>query len=160
MPTEISYLLEVPPVPAAMVATEAAVGGPLERRGIVIPFRRDKKQDFANDSGEALITSNVRQILGTRVGELRWEPEFGSLLHTLRHRNNKPLLKQLAHTHVVDALRRWEPRVRVTSTDVDTTTFPRKLLITVKYAIVDPNSPGITVVSGLSTEVPVLPLAA
>jgi phage baseplate assembly protein W len=46
-------------------------------------------------------------------GELPWRPEFGSNLYLLRNRQNDGTLADLARTYVVDALARWEPRVRV-----------------------------------------------
>lgn len=51
-------------------------------------------------------------------GELPWRTEFGSLLHLLRHQKSDSVLQELARVYVVDALKRWEPRVRVTSVQV------------------------------------------
>jgi phage baseplate assembly protein W len=87
--------------------------------GLLRPLRRDRKADFAADGGDALVRSAVGQILGTRAsseisqGELPWRPEFGSLLYLLRHRKNDAVLPELARVYVVDALKRWEPRVIV-----------------------------------------------
>ena len=95
-----------------------------ELRGVLRPFRRDRKADFAVGSGEALIRSAVGQVLGTMAaseftpGELPWRTEFGSGLHLLRHHKNDALLQELARIHVVDALKRWEPRIRVTSVQI------------------------------------------
>jgi uncharacterized protein len=85
--------------------------------GLLRPFRRDQKADFAAAGGGALIRSAVGQILGTvgssdfTQGELPWRTEFGSLLHLLRHQKNDRVLQELARVYVVDALKRWEPRV-------------------------------------------------
>ena len=93
-------------------------------RGLLRPFRRDRKADFAAGSGEALIRAAVGQILGTMAaseftpGELPWRTEFGSGLHLLRHQRNDALLQEFARIHVVDALKRWEPRIRVTSVQI------------------------------------------
>lgn len=95
-----------------------------ELRGLLRPFRRDRKADFAAGSGEPLIRAAVGQILGTMAaseftpGELPWRTEFGSGLHLLRHQKNDALLQELARIHVVDALKRWEPRIRVTSVQI------------------------------------------
>ncbi len=94
---------------------------PTDAFGLLRPFRRDRKTDFASGGGEAAIRSAVGQILGTMAaseftqGETPWRTEFGSLLHLLRHQKNDALLQELARVHVVDALKRWEPRVQVTS---------------------------------------------
>jgi len=92
--------------------------------GILRPFRRDQKSDFAAAGGEALIRSAVGQVLGTMCssdftqGELPFRSEFGSLLHLLRHQKNNNVLQELARVYVVDALKRWEPRVVVTGVQV------------------------------------------
>jgi uncharacterized protein len=51
-------------------------------------------------------------------GELPWRTEFGSLLHLLCHQKNDRVLQELARVYVVDALKRWEPRVVVTSVQI------------------------------------------
>ena len=89
--------------------------------GLLRPFRRDQKADFAASGAEQVIRSAVGQILGTvgssdfTQGELPWRTEFGSLLHLLRHQKNDRVLQELARVYVVDALKRWEPRVVVTA---------------------------------------------
>ena len=88
------------------------------------PFQRDGRSDFVSAGGEQLVRSAVGQILGTVgssdfiQGELPWRTDFGSLLHVLRHQRNDNVLQELARVYVVDALRRWEPRVVVTSVQV------------------------------------------
>lgn len=116
--------------------------------GLIRPFQRDRKADFAAAGGEALIRSAVGQILGTRgsseatTGEVPWRPELGSRLDLLRHQKNDALLQELGRTYVVDALKRWEPRVRVTSVRVTRERLDGEnvLAIRVRYDIV--SSPG------------------
>jgi phage baseplate assembly protein W len=92
---------------------------------LLIPFRRDKKRDFASGSAEQLLASKVRQVLLTNSdtprsgGQLPWRTAFGSPLSLLRHRRNDAALKELARVHVRDALRRWLPSVRLVSLDVE-----------------------------------------
>jgi phage baseplate assembly protein W len=114
-------------------------------RGLLRPFRRDRKADFAAGSGEAFIRSAVGQILGTMAaseftpGELPWRTEFGSGLHLLRHQKNDALLLELARIHVVDALKRWEPRIRITSVQI-TREWDRGenvLAIRLRYRLID-----------------------
>lgn len=89
--------------------------------GLLRPFRRDGKADFAAGGGEQLIRTAVGQILGTvgssdfTQGEVPFRTEFGSLLHLLRHHRNDSVLQELARVYVVEALKRWEPRVVVTA---------------------------------------------
>lgn len=101
--------------PYAVSATRSFLGF-----GIIAPLRRDQKGDFAAGAEAELVMTCVRQVLGTECstptaeGELPWRPEFGSRLHTLRHRNlDDPVTLQLARVYTTDALESWEPRFRV-----------------------------------------------
>lgn len=113
--------------------------------GLLRPFRRDLKADFAADGGERIVRSAVGQVLGTMAGsdftqgELPWRTEFGSLLHLLRHKRNDAVLQELARVYVVDALKRWEPRVAVTSVQMtrDLQDGQNVLVIRIRYSLVD-----------------------
>src|SRR5512142_1287400 len=93
--------------------------------GLLAPFRRDKKRDFASGSSEALLASRVRQALLTEgatprsSGELPWRTSFGAGLALLRHQRNDAAVKELARVYVRDALRRWVPRAKVLSVEVE-----------------------------------------
>ena len=169
MAVTATWPLFQPVTAAAAAAAEAGEGkAPLERRGIITPFQRDRKNDFANATGIDLILSNVRQILGTRAtsaggpGELPFNPNFGSLLFLLRHQKIDVVRKAQALVYVVDALRRWEPRVQVTSVQVEET-IPRTLTVVTRFDIVDPNSAGRIVIATnqeVRADISLLPLAA
>jgi len=130
--------------------------------GLTHPFQRDLRSDFAAAGGEQLIRSAVGQILGTvgssdyTQGEVPWRTDFGSLLHVLRHQRNHHVLQELARVYVVDALKRWEPRVVVTSV---TGTRERRegenvLAIRIRYDVISTNTPGNNVIlSGLDQTV-------
>jgi hypothetical protein len=91
---------------------------------LLIPFRRDKKRDFATGDGEALLASKVRQVLLTEgataqsSGELPWRTSLGAGLALLRHRRNDAALKELARVHIRDALKRWLPGVELVGVQV------------------------------------------
>ncbi len=91
----------------------------LNRRGLLSPFRRDKKRDFASGSGPELLKSKVVQALATEgatprsSGELPWRTELGSGLHLLRHQRNDDVLAELARVYVRDALKRWVPEAEL-----------------------------------------------
>ena len=122
--------------------------------GILRPFRRDQKSDFAAAGGEALIRSAVGQVLGTMCssdftqGELPFRSEFGSLLHLLRHQKNNNVLQELARVYVVDALKRWEPRVVVTGVQVtrEQQDGENVLAIRIRYDVIAINVPGNNVI--------------
>lgn len=106
------------------VTTAARGDRTILRRGILLPFQRDRKNDFANGVGEDLIVSNALLVLSTRAsdgripGEIPWRQNFGTLLHKIRHQNAKPVIFYQARAYVVDGLARWEPRVRVVAFDL------------------------------------------
>ncbi len=85
--------------------------------GLLRPFVRDQKGDFAAAGAELLVRACVGQVLGTRgrnaksEGELPWRTDFGSLLSALRHAPNDAVTSAVAKTYIRDALQRWEPRV-------------------------------------------------
>lgn len=118
--------------------------------GLTRPFQRDLRSDFAAAGGEQLIRSAVGQILGTigssasTPGELPWRTDFGSLLHVLRHQRNDNVLQELARVYVVDALKRWEPRVVVTSVQIsrEQQDGENVLAIKVRYDVISTNTPG------------------
>ena len=121
--------------------------------GVLSPFRREGK-DFVNGGDAALVQSCIENILGTQsampnglsAGELPWQHTFGSRLGMLRHRNLGPTTDALAQFYVEEALRRWEPRVRVTEVVVknDATTNMRS--IDVQYRLITANVPSNRVV--------------
>jgi uncharacterized protein len=94
-------------------------------QNLLIPFRRDKKRDFAVGSGPELLASKVRQALLTEgatprsSGELPWRTNFGAALPLLRHQRNDAPLQELARVYVRDALQRWVPEAQVVSLDVE-----------------------------------------
>lgn len=113
---------------------------------------RREKGDLSNATGSALILSHVEQILGTRCddgsldgpgGELPWNPAFGSLLYKLRHQNLKEVLRYQARAYCIDALARWEPRVRVVAVNILTDREKRKLSIRTTVEIINSNSRGV-----------------
>jgi phage baseplate assembly protein W len=127
----------------------------LELFGLLRPFRRDGKADFAAAGGEQLIRSAVGQILGTRAssdftqGELLWRNDFGSLLHRLRHQKNDSVLQELGSVYVVDALKRWEPRVVVTAVQIrrEQDNGENVLAIRLRYDVISTNALGNNVIA-------------
>ena len=110
-------------------------------KGILRPFVRDGKGDFANSFELALVRSEIAQVLGTVAssgstsGELPWRPEFGSILQHLRHRNLDEVTAELARTYVIDALSNWLRNISVTAADVVLDHDNTRLIITVRYDV-------------------------
>jgi phage baseplate assembly protein W len=122
--------------------------------GLLRPFQRDGRADFFAAGGEPLIRSAVGQILGTvgasdvTPGEVPWRTEFGSLLYRLRHQKNDSILQELARVYVVDALKRWEPRVVVTAVQIgrERQDGENVLAIRLRYDVVSMNTLGNNVI--------------
>jgi phage baseplate assembly protein W len=114
--------------------------------GLIIPFERDGKNDFANASGRANIESALQLILGTKgssgftQGELPWRPEFGSVIHHLKLQPNNPGLREQAHHFVVEAVQRWDRRIEITNVDYNKNDSTNEFFIVVTYDIVEQNS--------------------
>lgn len=93
-------------------------------RGLLAPFRRDRKRDFASGDGDALLASKMLQVLATEgatprsSGELPWRTAFGTPLHLLRHQRNDAALAELARVYIRDALRKWLPEATVVGIEV------------------------------------------
>ena len=93
----------------------------LKTQGLLTPFRRDKKSDWASGSGADLLESKVIQSLMTEgatprsSGELPWRTSFGSGLHLLRHQRNDDVLAELGRVYVRDAFKRWVPEAELVS---------------------------------------------
>lgn len=154
-----------PAVPVKTSSGVAAIVQPLSfGAGIVTPFQRDGKGDFANADDITLVRSNVRQVLYTIAsssvtnGEIPWRPEFGSILQVLRFRNLDETLEELARTYVVDSLKTWAPRIRITGTVVEADVDETTLDITVRYNIL--NTSRLSVVANNIIDAVQLPIAA
>ena len=95
-----------------------------ELNGLLTPFRRDRKRDFASGSGAELLRSKVLQALMIEgatprsSGELPWRTSFGAGLHLLRHQRNDEVLAELARVYVRDALARWVQSARLVSLEI------------------------------------------
>ena len=147
-----------PDEPTAVVEAKFTVQS-MFGRGVMRPFRRDKKGDFANGDGPELVKAAVMQILGTKAtsqfaaGEVPWRGGFGSLLHLLLHAQNNPALFELANHYVVQALSRWEPRIRVTQVSIESSaTEENKVFIDCVYDFIDINT-GNVVFQDLETRI-------
>lgn len=121
-------------------------------RGIIRPFRRDAKNDFANASGRALVAACAGQILGTRArgpkasGELRWRGAFGSRLYQLRHKPINTTTRELARHYAREDLARWEPRLVVVTVDLIGDQQRRLIQVSLGIDVIDRNVPGNRVV--------------
>lgn len=120
-------------------------GGPVTRvapglRGLVLPFQRDQKIDFANGEGVEVLRSQIRQVLGTRAqsvaggGEVPWRTAFGSRLHLLRHRPMTVGTLEIARSYILEAIAQWVPDVVVTNVE-PIVVPPTTLVLRIKFML-------------------------
>lgn len=109
-----------------------------ELTNLLIPFRRDRKRDFASGSGPDSLRSKVLQTLLTQgatarsSGELPWRTAFGAGLELLRHQRSDAALAELARVQIRDALRRWVPEAELVSVQVQRSDATLELRVRVR----------------------------
>ena len=106
--------------------------------GIICPFQRDGKGDFANAGGRTCLKSDVAELLGimgptlAQPGELPWRTQTGSRLNALRHRGmHTDMIAATVGQYAGEAVRRDEKRIRVGPTTVtpDPPNYPKNTLL-------------------------------
>jgi len=163
----VSTALPTPTAPTTSPAPSRVGGGDFLGFGVLRPFVRDKKSDWASDGGGRLVAACIGQVLGTRAasefsqGEIPWRDEFGSWLHRLRHASNDDTTREIARVYVAEAISRWEPRANVTGVEVLSEDVPGHgevaMAIRVWFDLASRNSPGnTTLLPGLEAVVPLV----
>lgn len=109
-------------------------------RGVVCPFQRDGKGDFANAGGTALLSSDVGELMGIigpsggRPGEVAWNTDLGSRLISLNHRKlHSELVRTNAEIMINEVVRIWEDRLRVGPITVTPDEKRRSLNVKTKF---------------------------
>lgn len=100
------------------------------RRGLTLPFQRDKKRDFAHATGVPLVVSRIKQALLTRVGELAWDTTYGSRLRALLHAPCDATTQALARTCVSATFAQSLPDLRLLEVRVTADSARLRLAIT------------------------------
>lgn len=114
-------------------------------RGLKYPLRLGADGGFARDvETSSIIASSIGVILGTRIGERIWNPEFGSNLYSLKHEPNTKITWNFVKEDVFRAIERWEPRIDRLRIDVNPSSRAdstgRFLLeIVISYVIISEN---------------------
>jgi len=112
-------------------------------RGIAFPFQVGNQSIPLGASDEDLIKMSLVQIVTTQPGERYMNPEFGcGALNFLFEPDNGGLVTYIQES-VSQAIRRWEPRVTVSSVDVERNSmFDGQIIVTIRYNLVATNEPG------------------
>jgi len=104
--------------------------------GLAFPLQADQRGALALTRAVDEIEQAIALILGTAPGERPMRPEFGCTVHDVVFDTIDAALIGKVQTAVHEALERWEPRIEVTSLDIDTSeTDAGKLLVTITYRV-------------------------
>ncbi len=93
------------------VSTEVALFG----QGIAFPPRLGADGRFEWATGHRSIRDAIRIVLTTEPGERIMLPAFGAGLRSFLFEPNTPATHRLMEERIAHAIRRWEPRVALTS---------------------------------------------
>jgi phage baseplate assembly protein W len=92
--------------------------GQLFGRGIAFPPQMDGHSRLAWSEGPDNIRESIRIILSTEPGERLMLPNFGAGLKRFLFEPNIVSTHRLMEECIVQALNRWEPRIRLASVDI------------------------------------------
>lgn len=121
----------------AVIRAREAEEGRLFGRGLAFPVRLDGTGRVAWSAGATSVRESIRIILTTEPGERLNLPEFGARLRGFLFSPNTPATRRLVRDEIETALRRWEPRISLTSVAVDPDDVDERTAIaTVRYSLV------------------------
>lgn len=106
-----------------LVARESVATNLLQIVGTGISFpltftQSGKVNSIKEANAGERINQSIHLILGTRVGERVFNPEFGSRLPELVFEPNDAVLHRLLHLYTVEAINRWEKRIQITQVNI------------------------------------------
>lgn len=109
-------------------------------QGWSFPIGVDGRGGLAMSRGDKDIAASILLILSTSKGGRVMRPDFGSSIHEFVFAPNNATTAGLLSYHVQEALARWEPRVEVTSIDVQPDPRePGRVLINIVYEVKSTN---------------------
>ncbi len=110
--------------------------------GWAFPLRVDASGGIALVSDEREIEEAIRLILGTAPGERPMRPEYGCKIHHHVFGSADATTAGLIEYEVRSSLRRWEPRIDVTSVEVGfDDDRPSIVYIDIDYRVRSTNDP-------------------
>lgn len=90
---------------------------------------------------ENSIRESIKMILGTSRGERIMRPDFGCNLHEIVFSPNDFSTASLAIFHIEEALKKWEPRIKLIKVESDPDNVDRsKLNINIEYRVISTNT--------------------
>jgi uncharacterized protein len=114
-------------------STEATLFG----QGIAFPPRLGTDGRFEWAIGQRSVRDSIRIVLTTEPGERIMLPSFGAGLRSFLFEPNIPATHRLMEERIVHAIRRWEPRVALTSVVVSRhPDDPGRAIASIAYTLV------------------------
>jgi hypothetical protein len=111
--------------------------GTLYGRGLAFPPVVGADGRLAFSSGPANVRENIQLILLTEPGERLMLPAFGAGLKRFLFQPNTVATHRLIEEAIVQALGRWEPRIRLDGVTVAAVPGdPEAALVTIRYTLV------------------------
>jgi phage baseplate assembly protein W len=111
--------------------------GQLFGRSIAFPPRIGPDGRWAWSAGAENIRESIEIILRTEAGERLMLNTFGGGLRRFLFEPNTTATRRLIQERIEDALRLWEPRVRVQSVRVDADTMDsQQAIVSIVYKLV------------------------
>lgn len=119
-------------------------------KGIKYPFQFDleygRLRSVEETKGIEKINGSIHHILATPIGSRFFLPEFGSNLPSLVFEPYDKILQDQIFLYTVEALRRWEKRIRITGVWFDETYMDLSQLgIGIQYQLINTMIAGVYV---------------
>jgi phage baseplate assembly protein W len=102
--------------------------------GFPFPWRPDDEGRLTFVHGAQIVRQAIETILDTDPGERVMRPSFGCGLLRYLMAPNTPATRVLIGQDIEEALKDWEPRIRVTSVTVEPDDDPSLVWISISYA--------------------------
>ncbi len=83
-------------------------------KSVKYPMQSNVKGQQEKVDGLDNINQSIYSVLSTPVGSAFYQEDRGSQLHTLAFEPNDAILKSLLNFFIVEALAKWEKRIKVT----------------------------------------------
>lgn len=90
----------------------------------------------------SLIRFSVKQIVLTLPGERAWNPAFGCRLKLLQFEAVTPTVSSTAKNLILQALTKWEPRVKVQASDITVVASAEvgsTLTVSISFSVINPD---------------------
>lgn len=95
---------------------------------------------YVHNNTIALINASLLQILQTFPGERPWNPTFGCRVCRMQFEDTSDVTKLLITNLILEAIKTWEPRVKVEAADIIIDTDSQNNLnITINYTVINPD---------------------